>query len=178
MTALLGHWAANALFDEEQYTGAGADLLARLDHPFFVQATVGLLIVALLSFGRHRAQRVVVLSRFPLAALLIGLQLLLFLGLESSERIAVDLFAGGTTEVGVFGIGFVAELIVAVGSALVLTVVAEAAKRCFRIGRAPHRHVPRERRFCTSVGFPPAAGVLSGAGGVRAPPSRQPARSS
>jgi hypothetical protein len=174
VTALLGHWVANVLFDRDQYAGADSELLARLDDPMLVQATLGLLVMAILSIrDRHRngSSHIVDLGRVQLAVLLVGLQLLLFIGLESSERLAVDVFAGGQADVGIFGSGFVAELLVAVGSALILTFLAEVTKRFLSLFRPGSLRADQEHGSLLSLGFAPCLGVLSGAGGVRAPPS-------
>jgi hypothetical protein len=172
VTSLLGHWVANALFDRDEYPGAGGELLARLDDPFLVQALLGLLVVACVSIPkRWRTQEPRAFAgRLPLACLLVGLQLVVFVGLESSERVTVELFAGDEAHVGIFGAGFVAELVVAVGSALILAVLAEATKRWLGILRPAELGPPRESRLLSSVGFVPPRRVLSGAGGVRAPP--------
>jgi hypothetical protein len=173
VTSLLGHWVANALFDRDQYAGAGSELLTRLDDPFLVQAALGLLVVAVLSIRdrRRSEQSYISADRLSLAALLVGLQLLLFVGLESSERLVVDVFAGEVADVGIFGAGFVAELLVAVGSAILLALVAETTKRLFKFLRPGGIPAAHEQGSPLSFGFGPSIGVLSGAGGVRAPPS-------
>jgi len=171
VTSLVGHWVANALFDPDQYPGAGSELLARLDDPFLVQAALGLLAVAALSIWGRSGGREVSVGRSSLALLLIGLQLFIFVGLESSERWAVDLFADGRAHIGIFGTGFVAELIVAVGSALILAVLAEVTKRWLRPLRPAALRAAPERTSLVSGDFTPSPRALSGAGGVRAPPS-------
>jgi hypothetical protein len=172
VTSLLGHWVANALFDRDEYPGAGRELLERLDDPFLVQALLGLLVVAAVSIPkRWRTQEPRAFAgQLPLACLLVGLQLVVFIGLESSERLAVGLFAGDEAHVGIFGAGFVAELVVAVGSGLIFAVLAEATKRWLGVLRPAELGPPRESRSLSSLGFAPPRRVLSGAGGVRAPP--------
>jgi hypothetical protein len=172
VTSLVGHWLANALFDLDEYSGAGSDLLTRLDDPFFAQAALGLLAIAVLSIrGRSGGSGPrITAGRLPLAVLLVGLQLVLFVGLEASERWAVDVFAQGEAHVGIFGAGFVAELLVAVGSALILAVVADATKRFLELQRSAGPHTARGSNAPPCLGFPPSVGILSGAGGVRAPP--------
>jgi hypothetical protein len=173
LTSLLGHWVANALFDRDQYAGAGSELLNRLDDPLLVQVALGLLVVTLLSIRDllRSEKSYISAGQLPLTALLIGLQLLLFFSLESSERLLVDLFAGGETDLGIFGAGFVAELLVAVGSAILLSLVAEVTKRLFKFLRRIELRSDEEQGTSLSHGFTPPLGVLSGAGGVRAPPS-------
>jgi hypothetical protein len=173
VTSLLGHWAANALFDRDQYAGAGSELLTRLDDPFLVQAALGLLVVVALTIRDRRQvdRSCLSLGRLPLTVLLVGLQLLVFVGLESSERLVIDVFAGGTADVGVFGVGFLAELAVAVGSAVILGVIAEATKRLFQLLRPGELRSDERHTSPILLGFTRPLQALSGAGGVRAPPS-------
>jgi hypothetical protein len=172
VTSLLGHWVANALFDRDQYSQAGPDLLTRLDDPFLMQVALGLVVVVFLSIrGRRRVEHSYIsLGRLPLTFLLVAIQFLVFVSLESSERLVVDLFAGGDTDVGVFGAGFVAELVVAVGSAVILAVVAEATKRLFQFLSPGELRSDERQKLPLSLGFAPPLRALSGAGGVRGPP--------
>lgn len=173
VTSLVGHWVANALFDRNEYPGAGRELLARLDDPFLFQAALGLLVVAVVSIPkRWRTQDPHPFAgRLPLACLLVGLQIVVFVGLESTERFAIELVAGSDADVGIFGAGFVAELIVAVGSALFLAVLAEATKRWLGSVRPVELGPMDERRSLSFPGYAPPPRALSGAGGVRAPPA-------
>ena len=175
VTSLVGHWLANALFDDDQYAGAGADLLARLDDPFLVQAAFGILVLAIVSAWdrRRRSDRAqLTATKLSFVVLLICLQLVVFVGLEASERLAVEAIAGEAADVGVFGVGFLAELAVAVASAFVLLVLFEAAKRFFPRARPGlFSTTERPRRLALSHGFLPLPSTLSGAGGVRAPPA-------
>jgi len=173
VTSLLGHWVANALFDRDQYSGASPELLTRLDDPFLVQAAIGFLLVVALSIRDRRRVDPSSISprRLPLIVLLVALQLLVFIGLESSERLAVHLFSDGTADVGILGAGFVAELAVAVGSALFLAVVGEATKRLFKFLRPAELRSDEPQKLPIPLGFTPPLRTLSGAGGGRAPPS-------
>jgi hypothetical protein len=173
VTSLLGHWVANALFDRSEYSGAGSEVLARLDDPFLVQAALGLVLVVLSWVPkRWRGQAPHVFAgRLPLACLLVGLQLIAFVALESSERLAVEVLAGDEAHVGIFGAGFVAELLVAVGSALLLAFVAEATMRWLGTARPADLGPVEQRRTVSFPGYAPPPRVLAGAGGVRAPPA-------
>lgn len=177
-TTLIGHWIANALFDRDQYPGAHPSVLARLDDPLLVQAgLVVFAIAALTAWDRRRRRRGIAGAsvRLPsrqLATLLIGTQLVLFLGMEATERLAIGTIVPGEGEVGVFGVGFVAELVVALGSALVIAAIGEVTTRIVELLRPP---VTERAHRVTSIpsmrGFALAPGVLVGAGGVRAPPA-------
>ncbi len=173
LSALLGHWIANALFDRYQYAGAGPALLDRLDDPMLVQAALGLIaVIALTIRSRHREATTVTrgLNRGSLALLLVGVQLVLFIGMEGSERLTIDAIAGDHTGVGPFEVGFFAELVVAVGSALILAFVGEAAKRFLGRLRGTELSAPTREASFLPPGHAPAARMLAGAGGVRAPP--------
>lgn len=173
LTSIVGHGVADALFDRNQYSAVDSKLLTRLDDPFLIQAALALIVVVMLAIrDRRRSERSCISARWlPLAALLVGLQLLLFVGLESSERFVLDFFAGEAAHAGIFGTGFIAELLVAVGSAIFLALVAEASRRWFKFRRPEKLPGGQEQGSPLSLGFAPTVGVLSGAGGVRAPPS-------
>jgi hypothetical protein len=175
VTALFGHWLANALFDRDQYTGAGPHILGRLDEPFLVQTGLALIALAILTIRDRRRGAGSFLAGFgraQMVLLLVGIQLALFVGMEATERLAIEVIAGERTDVGVFGTGFLPELVVAIGSALLLAMLGEATKRILDLlredeGAAPD---PKVSTFALS-GFAPAPEVLAGSGGVRAPPS-------
>lgn len=175
VTALFGHWLANALFDRDQYTGAGPHILGRLDEPFLVQTGLALIALAILTIRDRRRGAGSFLAGFgraQMVLLLVGIQLALFVGMEATERLAIEVIAGQRTDVGVFGTGFLPELVVAIGSALLLAMLGEATKRMLDLlhedeGAAPD---PQVSTFALS-GFTPAPEVLAGSGGVRAPPS-------
>jgi hypothetical protein len=178
VTTLIGHWIANAMFDRDQYAGAHPRVLAHLDDPLLVQAGLVVLAIAVLTaWDRRRerrgiAARSVDLTYQHLVALLIGTQLILFLGMEATERLAIGTILPGGGDVGVFGAGFVAELIVALGSALVLAALGEVTTRIGEQLRPQHpERAPRFTPIPSSRGFDPTPRVLVGAGGVRAPPA-------
>jgi hypothetical protein len=172
VTALTGHWIANALFDRDQYEEATEQLLSRLDDPMLVQAAVGVLLIAALTiWDRHRGATSCWRPGGLLGVLaLAAFQLAVFVALEGSERLAIEAVAGEQTTIAPFEVGFVAELLVAVGAALVFSVVGEAARRCLD-ARGPRGLVARsEHAVSLRTGHVPTAAALVGAGGVRAPP--------
>jgi hypothetical protein len=174
LTALLGHWLANALFDRDQYTGAGPLILDRLDEPILVQTGLALAALAILTFRDRRrgpGSFLAGLGRPQIVLLLVGIQLVLFVGMEATERLAIEVIAGERADVGVFGTGFLAEFVVAIGSALLLAMLGEATKRILDLLREEEVTAsdPRASTFVLS-GFAPAPKVLAGSGGVRAPP--------
>lgn len=176
VSALLGHWLANALFDREQYAGAGSEILGRLDEPFLVQAALAFAAVVLLTI-RDRRRRgagsfLPGIGRVQMVALLVGVQLVLFVGMETTERLAIDVIAGERADVAVFGTGFLAEFAVAIGSALLLALLGETSKRILELLRPGEGAAtsPLAPSFVLS-GFASPPLVLAGSGGVRAPPS-------
>lgn len=176
ITTVVGHGFANALFDGDQY-GATPDLLARLDDPFLVQSAIALLAVAALSLHRRgKAPSDRRIGRFSTAAWLIAVQVVLFLAMECSERLAIDAIGGAEVAVEPFEVGFVAELIVALGSALILTLFGEAARRILGV-RGAERLSSRQPAILAPIlpGHAPATASLA-VGAVRAPP-RSPAPS-
>jgi hypothetical protein len=175
VTALVGHWLANALFDRDQYTDAGPLILGRLDEPILVQTGLALIAVAILTIRGRRREAwsfFAGFGRVRMVLLLVGIQLALFVGMEATERLAIEVIAGERTDVGVFGTGFLAEFVVAIGSALLLAMLGEATKRILDLLRADEGAAsePQASTFVLS-GFAPAPKVLAGSGGVRAPPS-------
>jgi hypothetical protein len=169
LTSLAGHWIANALFDADQYQGNAA-LLAKLNDPFLIQAALALGAIAVLSMRGTASRPRVSVDRGILAVALVGVQVLLFVGLEASERWAIDVFAGGHAEVGVFGVGFLGELLVAVGTSLLLVVGAEATRRLLDTGQPRTWPHAQPQTVPHAPGVKPAPEVVSGSGGDRAPP--------
>jgi hypothetical protein len=178
VTALSGHWVANILFDRDQYAGASPSLLGHLNDPVLVQTVlVCVALAALAIWGRSRGRRRVRplladLGRLQLVGVLVAAQLCLFVGMEVWERLAIASICCEQVHVGAFGAGFVAELLVAVGSAIAIAVFGAATARVVQLLRirAPQRaarlkELPARREF---VRLPQ---VLAGTGGVRAPPS-------
>ena len=178
LTAGAGHWIANALFDRDEYAGAGAEVVGRLHDPAIVQSAVALIIIGVLASWdrvRSRRGRVHVLAgvgRSQLLWILLGVQVLLFVAMEASERMAIEALSSAPTGVEPLGVGFVSELIVAIGSALLLAVLGEATARIVAsLRRRPARPVPLGG-WVPFDASGPARQVLVGAGGERAPPWR------
>jgi hypothetical protein len=168
-TSLAGHWIANTLFDADQYRGNTA-LLDKLNAPFLVQAALALVAIVVLSMRGKASRSLVSLDRSTLAAVLVGLQVVLFVGLEASERLALGMLADGTGELGVFGVGFLTELLVAVGTSLLLVVGAEATRRLLATREPrtwPHAQL---QAVPDAPGVRPPLEAVSGSGGDRAPP--------
>jgi hypothetical protein len=158
LSALCGHWIANALFDSDEYTGAGLEYTWRASLPILIQTVLVLFAVVMLGRLSKRSSGVescsgMVRSHLPrLVTLLVFSQLLLFLLLEVSERIVQrEPFADG-----LLASGFTFELLFAIGSALLLAAVALAALHVIRsprrrpttatiedlVGLVRHRDVP------------------------------------
>jgi hypothetical protein len=170
ITSLAGHWIANTLFDADQYR-RNAALLARLNDPFLVQAALALLAIAVLSLRGRAGGSFVSVDRLTVATLLIGVQVVLFIGLEASERWALVMLTDGSAEVGVFGVGFLAELLVAVGTSLLLVVGAEAMRRLLTPGQPRTWPHAQSQTVPNSPGVIPSMRIVSGSGGDRAPPA-------
>jgi hypothetical protein len=178
VTALSGHWVATILFDRDQYAGASPSLLGHLNDPVLVQTVlVFVALAALAIWGRSRARRrarplFADLGRIQLIGVLVAAQVCLFVGMEVWERLAIASICCEQVRVGAFGAGFVAELLVAVGSAIAIAVFGAATARVVQLLRiqGPERaarlkELPAHREF---VRLPQ---VLGGTGGVRALPS-------
>lgn len=172
-TALLGHWIANSLFDRDQYAGGGPEVLSRLDDPILVQTGLALIAITLLTlWDRRQGSLLAGLGRLQLVGSLVAAQLVLFVSMEATERLAIDALSAEPLDVGVFGAGFLAEFVVAVGSALLLAALGAATKRILRLLRSREVAVDAApSQPVVVVGFGPLPRALAGAGGVRAPPS-------
>jgi hypothetical protein len=178
LTAVTGHWVANALFDRDEYAGAGADVVGRLHDPAIVQSAIALVIIGVLASWdrvRSRRGRVHVLAGIgpnQLVLILLGVQVFLFVALEASERMVIETLSTVPTGVEPLGAGFVSELIVAIGSAILLAVLCEATAR---IVASLRRRSGRPVSLGDWVPFDesgPPRNVLVGAGRERAPPRR------
>lgn len=137
-----------------------------------VQALVGVLVITVLTVldrCRHTTAPWRPNGLGGIAAL-VGCQVALFVGLEGSERLAIEALAGDEAPVEPFEVGFVAELLVAVGLSIVLAFAGEAARRC--LGQpAPRAIVPDVTPAADRLtGHVPRMADLVGAGGDRAPP--------
>lgn len=140
LSAICGAWVAHVLFDPDEYLHAGLRFTWRASVPIFVQTLLLLLVVASLGpLSRARSHtNAGPARRLKLPQLLLLLatsQLTLFLLMEVSERLVQrEPFTDG-----LFASGFVLELMFALGSALVLTLLGSVALRV--IGSLPRRSV-------------------------------------
>lgn len=171
LSAVCGHWIANILFDAREFTRAGLEYTWRANISILIQTLVVLIVVALLgplSKRRHpqNSIRHPGSTLFPSVALLITSQLVLFLVLEISERVVQnEPFADG-----LLASGFFLELLLAIGSALLLACLGSAAVRAIR-------SLGRRRVIATNQGrldqmprhATPAQSLIV-VGDVRAPP--------
>jgi hypothetical protein len=173
IVALGGHLVANLIFDEGEYVGAGAELVRHLQDPFAVQvAIVGIITAALTRWLRHRPPSVQASEARDAKriAVLVGLQLLLFVSMEASERLLIDAIWDVPHAVEPFGDGFVQELIVALTCSAALAAVGTAAARVLSTGRQPNEVVvPDAWLQIADVGTHRSLGLS--APSVRGPPT-------
>jgi hypothetical protein len=168
LSAICGHAIANVLFDADEYRRAGLAVTWSAFVPLAIQALV--VVGAWWALGRVRwrarpaAQPAQHLRR--LLAALIGSQLVLFMLLEVTERIAQrDPFAEG-----LFGSSFLFELSFAIGSALVLVALGLAVLRVIRsIRRQPRVVIAQFPALVVPVALPLVRRALR-PGGTRGPP--------
>jgi len=168
ISAICGHGVANALFDADEYRHAGLSFSWSAFVPMAIQVLV--VVGAWWGLGRvrPRARPRTEPTRHlrRLLAALIASQLVLFMLLEVTERIAQrDPFAEG-----LFGSSFLFELSFAIGSALVLIALGFAVLRVIRsIRRRPPVVVTRIASPIKPVVVPLVRRALL-PGGTRAPP--------
>jgi hypothetical protein len=168
LSAICGHAVANALFDADEYRHAGLAVSWSAFVPIAIQALV--VLGAWWGLGRVRwrlrvtAEPTRHLRR--LLAALIASQLVLFMLLEVTERIAQrDPFAEG-----LFGSSFLFELSFAIGSALVLVALGFAVLRVIRsIRRQPPVVIAQFPTPVAPVVVPLVRRALP-PGGTRGPP--------
>jgi hypothetical protein len=168
LSAICGHAIANALFDADEYHHAGLSFSWSAFIPMTIQAFV--VVGAWWGLGRirwrlrPRLEPARHLRR--LLAALIASQLVLFMLLEVTERIARrDPFAEG-----LFGSSFLFELTFAIGSALVLIALGFAVLRVIRsIRRRQPAVITRILTPSRPVAVPLVRRTLR-PGGTRAPP--------
>jgi hypothetical protein len=168
LSAICGHAIANALFDADEYRHAGLSYSWSAFIPLAIQALV--VVGAWWALGRIRWQAwsATVPARHlrRLLAALIASQLVLFMLLEVTERIAQrDPFAEG-----LFGSSFLFELSFAIGSALVLVALGFAV---LRVIRSIRRQSPVLVAQIVAPNRPVTAPIVRRAsrpGGTRAPP--------
>ena len=121
LVGLAGHWVANLLFDADQYASAGQQVQDHVFDPIAVQTVVVLAsVAALTAWGGRRATSTWIgcLDRWPLTGVLLAIQLALFGCFEGTERLALDAAFLNGSSVGPFESGLLAELLVAIGSAV------------------------------------------------------------
>jgi hypothetical protein len=178
MSALVGHWIANAIADPIEYASVGLRYDADALRPILFQSILaGVLLVSLTMAARLRvtrrlSHRMLEGPRLPLAALLATMQICLFVVMEITERIALGETYARAFHGGVLDAGFGIELVIAIASALALVALAMAVTRVVRslLGRTPtarpsaDRSGPREHTHVRAIR------LLAGSGGVRAPP--------
>ena len=168
LSAICGHAVANAVFDADEYHHAGLSVSWSAFVPMIIQALV--VVGTWWGLGRIRWQPRPMASPARhlrrLLAALIASQLVLFMLLEVTERIAQrDPFAEG-----LFGSSFLFELSFAIGSALVLVALGFAVLRVIRaLRRQPPVVVAQILAPVPPVVVAPVRRSLR-PGGTRAPP--------
>ena len=171
LSAVCGHWIANLLFDSREFTRAGLEYTWRANISILIQTLVVLIVVALLGpLSKHRrAQSLIRPARSTLApsvGLLIASQLVLFLVLEVSERVVQnEPFADG-----LLASGFFLELLLAIGSALLLACLGSAAVRAIRSLGRRRATTTNQGRLDQMPRRATPAQTLIVVGDVRAPP--------
>jgi len=168
LSAICGHAVANALFDADEYHHAGLSYSWSAFVPMAIQALV--VVGAWWALGRIRWRPRPMASPARhlrrLLAALIASQLVLFMLLEVTERIAQrDPFAEG-----LFGSSFLFELSFAIGSALVLIALGFAVLRVIRSIRRQPRVVVAQIEATSRPAVAPLVRRASRPGGTRAPP--------
>jgi hypothetical protein len=171
LSALTGHWVANALFDPDQYSEASLEYSWRASLPILVQTF--LVLVVVVGLGPLSRRSVLLGRRGParpslrrLLTLFVTSQVLLFLAMELSERVVQREPFGD----GLLSSGFVLELVFAIGSALLLAALGTAAARVIRsFRRQPATSAVSDRLGLLRRTLAPTHPVVL-VGGVRAPP--------
>jgi hypothetical protein len=168
LSAISGHAVANALFDADEYHHAGLSYSWSAYIPMAIQALV--VVGAWWGLGRVRWRPHPTLEPTRhlrrLLAALIASQLVLFMFLEITERIAQrDPFAEG-----LFGSSFLFELSFAIGSALVLIALGFAVLRLVRSVRRQQPVVVAQIRTPSRPVVVALVRRTSRPGGTRAPP--------
>jgi len=168
LSAICGHAVANALFDADEYRHAGLSYSWSAYIPMAIQVLV--VVGAWSALGRiswrprHTLEPTRHLRR--LLAALIASQLVLFMLLEVTERIAQrDPFAEG-----LFGSSFLFELSFAIGSALVLVALGFAVLRVIRSIRREQPAVVAQILAPSTPAVVPLVRRTRRPGGTRAPP--------
>jgi hypothetical protein len=171
LSAICGHWIANTVLDHDQYTRAGVEYTWRASLPIVIQTILVLLVVLMLGSLSRRStgagnSRASPSNRSSLLMLLASSQLLLFLLMEVSERIVQqEPFTDG-----LLASGFAFELLLAIGSALLLAGLGSVARRVLRsVRRQPTRLAIDDRVGLLPESLAPTHPLIL-VGDVRAPP--------
>jgi hypothetical protein len=170
LSAICGHWIANALLDSDQYTRAGLEYTWRASLPILLQTILVLFVVAMigpLSKGHAQSSSRLIRSHPPRLVMLLGTsQFVLFLLMEVSERIVQrEPFTDG-----LLASGFAFELLFAIGSALLLAGLGSAALHVIRSLRRRPTTATTEDPVGLARQYVPPAHELIVVGDVRAPP--------
>jgi hypothetical protein len=168
LSAICGHAIANALFDADEYHHAGLSVSWSAFIPMAIQALVVVGAWWALARIRWRPRPMASPTRHlrRLLAALIASQLVLFMLLEVTERIAQrDPFAEG-----LFGSSFLFELSFAIGSALVLVALGFAVLRVIRSIRRQQPIVVAQIAAPDRPVVVPLVRRTLRPGGTRAPP--------
>jgi hypothetical protein len=178
-SAMVGHWVANAVADPGEYARIGRQYAGDALHPILIQTGVVALLVTLMTLlARRRApggpSSARILGSAPLLGVLLGTQVSLVVLLEWTERVALGAPYAGAFGGGPFESGFIIELVLAAGSALLLVLLCAAAGRILKALLRTTVELaiadPQVRQpVVLEVARP--VGALVGAGGERAPPS-------
>jgi hypothetical protein len=179
VSALIGHWIANAIADPLEYASVGLRYEGAALRPIAFQtaavlaALIVLTVVRRLHPGRRLAAPRRLTSRTALTLMLTGLQMGVFGAMEVTERLALGETYAAAFHGGILDGGFVLELVVAIASALVLVALAIAVTRAVRsILSGPRGRTPSADpvQHAESPFVRPVL-ILAGSGGMRAPPT-------
>lgn len=172
LSALCGHWIANWAVDQGEYARAGLEYTWRASIPIIIQTILVVLVVLLLgplaarSRSATSARAPLRTFRLSLLTWLVTSQLLLFLLLEVSERLAQR---EPFTE-GLLASGFVFELLFAIGSVLIVAGLGSVAFRVLRTPRREPTAAAGEDRVGSIAASLACSRPLIVVGDVRAPP--------
>ena len=170
---LLGHGAAYVLATPHEH--ARSDVLHASGHGSFTPALALLMAVVIACVGEVVIKRARISSSEnlfrrigPVAARLATLQLATFMGLEIAERVIAGAGAAAVLDAPAVWLGMLAQLLIALGAAVVLVPLARFVRRIRRAAHLP--------RFGTLPSFPvstlvfPRRLLAVGGVGLRGPP--------
>ena len=178
-SALAGYWVANAIADPREYEAVGLRYEGAALVPILAQTAVVSLVLCLTGIAswwwnrRNGESRSFNLRPAAICGCLVVFQIGAFTVMETVERVWLGESYAAAFKGGVFDLGFLIELLIAIASALLLVALMRAMARVVRailaashVGEAADRETPWPR--------PPAfvrpVPILAGAGGVRSPP--------